>query len=111
MCSVLQSGVDVFTLKHFVGHPVEDVKNEKANWKDGPRYGINPLGTVHKHLADVIAVIHHGNRWRCGVYCGTFQSCTIYSLEAVTQSITMEVKPMALLSQLFLLEEEDKCFI
>lgn len=93
--------MDVFMSQHFIGDPVEDVEYEEAQGKDSSGYGVNALGAIHKTLVKYLAVVH-GN-WRWGVEDGgPFYSCTILGLQAVTQSVTPEVKTTALSHQFLL---------
>lgn len=89
-------------LQHFIGDPVEDVEYEEAQGKDSSGYGVNALGPIHKTLVKHLAVVH-GNWWWGGEDGGPFHSGTIFGLEAVTQSITPEVKTTALSHQFLLL--------
>lgn len=86
--------------QYFVGDPIEDVEYEEAQGEDGPGYGVDALGPVHKALADCIAVVHGGHwRGRRGEDCGPLHGGSILVLQAVTQAmtqtITPEVKPTA----------------
>lgn len=98
--------MDVLMSQHFVGEPVEDVEYEEAQGKDCSGYGVNALGSVHKMLVKYLSVVQ-GNwrrkRRRPGEHSGPFHSGTILVLQAVTQSITPEVKTTALPHHLILL--------
>lgn len=98
----LQICMDVLVSQHFVGDPVEDVEYEEAQGKDSSGYGVNALGPVHKTLVKHLSVIHGDWRWR-GEHSGPFYSGTILGLQAVSQSVTPEVKTAALPHQFFLL--------
>lgn len=98
--------MDVLVSQHFVGDPVEDVEYEEAQGKHGSGYGVNALGPVHETLVKYLSV-EHGNRrrrrWRWGgEHGGPFHSGAIL-LQAVTQSVTPEVKTTALPHQFLLL--------
>lgn len=94
--------MDVLVSQHFIGDPVEDVEYQEAQGKNGPGYGVNALGPVHKTLVKYLSVTH-GN-WRRGVeHSGSLYSGTILGLQAVTHSITPEVKTTALSDQFLLL--------
>lgn len=94
--------MDVLVSQHFIGDPVEDVEYEEAQGKDGSGYGVNAFGPVHKALVKDPSVVY-GNRGWGGEHSGGFHSGTILVLQAVTQSITPEVKTTTLPHQLLLL--------
>lgn len=100
--SVLQICMDVLMSQHFIGDPVEDVEYEKAQGKDSSRYGVNAFSPVHKTLVNHSSVVHSNWR-RGGEHGGPLHSGTILGLQAVTQSITPEVKTAALPHQFLLL--------
>lgn len=77
--------------QHFIGDPVEDVENEKAQGKDSSGYGVDPFGSVHKTLVQDLSIVHSDGRGRCE-HCGPFHSGAVLGLEAVTESVTSEVK-------------------
>lgn len=91
--------------QHFVGDPVEDVEYEETQRKDSSGYGVNTLGPVDKSLAEYLAIVY-GNRRRGVEDSGALHRCTILGLQAVTQSITSEVKPTALPHQFLFLWSE-----
>lgn len=100
--NLLQVCMDVLVSQHFVGDPVEDVEYEEAQREDGSGYGVDTFGPVHKTLVKHLSVIH-GNRRRGAEHSGPFHSGAILGLQAVTQSITPEVKATALPHQFLLL--------
>lgn len=100
--SALQICMDVFVSQHFVCQPVKDVKNEKAQGKDSSRNGVDPFGPVHKALTKHFSIIHGHWRGR-GEHCCPLQRSAILGLQAVTESVTPEVKTTALPHQFLLL--------
>ena len=94
--------MDVLVSQHFIGDPVEDVEYEEAQGKHGSGYGVNTLGSVHKALVEHLSVVH-GDWRRRGEHSGPFHSGSILGLQAVTQSITPEVKTTTLPHQFLLL--------
>lgn len=94
--------MDVLVSQHFIGDPVEDVEYEEAQGKNGSGYGVNALGPVHKTLVKYFSIVH-GNWRRGGEHTGPFYSGTILVPQAVTQSVTAEVKTTALSDQFLLL--------
>ena len=97
--------MDVLVSQHFIGDPVEDVEYQEAQGKNGPGYGVNALGPVHETLVKYISVTH-GNRRRGGEHRGSLYSGSILGLQAVTQSITPEVKTTALSDQFLFLRSQ-----
>lgn len=94
--------MDVLVSQHFVGDPVEDVEYKKAQGEDRSGYGVNALGPVHKTLVKYLPIEHGNGRWR-REHGGSFHGGPVLGLQAVTQSITPEVKATALPHQFLLL--------
>lgn len=94
--------MDVLVSQHFISDPIEDVEYKKAQRKDCSGYGVDTLGPVHKTLVKYLPIEHSNRRWR-GEHSGPFHSGTIFGLQAVTQSITPEVKTTTLPHQFLLL--------
>lgn len=75
--------MDVLVSQHFVGDPVEDVEYQEAQRKNGPGYGVDTLGPVHKTLVKDVPVKNGNRRW--GVeHRGSLNSGSILGLQAVT---------------------------
>lgn len=89
--------------QHFVGDPVEDVEDEKAEWENCSGDGVDAFGPVHKALVKRIFVVH-GHRGRLGKDGCSLCSCSVLVLQAVAQSVTPEVKTAALSKQFLLLQ-------
>lgn len=100
--SALQICMDVLVSQHFVGDPVEDVEYEKAQWKDGSGYGVDPLGPVHEALVEDLSIVHGDGGWR-REHGGPFHRCSILGLEAMAESVTSEVKTTTLSHEFLLL--------
>lgn len=96
--------MDVFVSQHFVGDPVEDVEYEEAQRKHGSGDGVDAFGAVHKALVKHLPVVHADGRRRRrrGEDGGPLHGGTILGLQAVTKSITPEVKAAALPHQFLL---------
>lgn len=99
--------MDVLVSQHFISDPIEDVEYKKAQRKDCSGYSVNALGPVHKTLVKYVPVVQSNRRWR-GEDSGPFHSGTILGLQAVTQSITPEVKATAFPHQFLLLWSQAK---
>lgn len=96
--------MDVLVSQHFIGDPVEDVEYQEAQREDGSGYGVNALGPVHETLVEHLSVVHGDRRRRRGgEHGGGFHGGSILGLQAVTQSVTPEVKAAALPHQFLLL--------
>lgn len=94
--------MDVLVTQHFIGDPVEDVEYEKAQRKDGSGYGVDPFGPVNETLVKNFAVVHSDWGQR-GEHRGPFHSCPVFGLQAVTETITTEVKSTTLPHEFLLL--------
>lgn len=88
--------------QHFVGEPVEDVKDEEAERENRSGYGVDALGPVHEALVKRVFV-KHGHRGRRVEDGGALWRRSILVLQTVAQAVSPEVKTAALPQQLLLL--------
>lgn len=94
--------VDVLVSDDLVGHPVEDVEDEKSQRKSSSGDGVYPLGSVHKLLPHV----HVFWDWRLRVRSrgGVLNSRAVFRRQTLIHVVPDKIK--ASLTQLLLLKAE-----
>lgn len=81
--------MDVFMPKNFIDNPVENVKNQKRQWKAGSGDGVNLLGPVDEHFPHFIRALWH----YLESVVGAFWKHTIFCLQTRPHSISCEAEP------------------
>lgn len=95
--------MNVFMPKNFVDNPVENVKNQKRQWKAGSGDGVNLLGPVDEDLPHFVRALWHD----LDSVVGAFGKHTIFCLQTWPHPISCEAEP-ALPHLIFLLIENTR---
>lgn len=98
--------MDVFMPKNLIDNPVENVKNQKRQWKAGSGDGVNLLGPVDEDLPHFLGALWHyldsmvGALWEHAILC----------LQTWPHSISGEAEPTLPHLIFLFIENTRRCF-